>query len=371
MDIDHKNPSPLYRQIADNIRKEIVSGKLAVGTQIDPQKKLVEKYGVSLITVKRALGDLIGEGVLYSRVGKGTYVLRAPSKKNLLSKSIGLVLKNLKSPFFSMIVHSVEQFASEKGFDVLLSNTSQNLEKEESQIRHFYDKGVSGMVIASMSHVYTANATLRFIHESNYPYIMVSYIDDPDLYYVGTNHVDGAYQAASHLASLGFKRIGYINGELGNIVGELRLKGFKKALDEFKLPFKESDHFRLRLRGEIHDFSSGYEIGERFSTMKDRPEAMFVYNDLSALGFMQAVLERGLKVPNDVAIVGFDDIDRSSIAPVPLTTIRQSAQQIGAAAVENLAKRMNGEEVEVKTILKPQLIVRDSCGAKRKMKRPA
>ena len=96
---------------------------------------------------------------------------------------------------------------------------------------------------------------------------------------------------------------------------------------------------------------------------------MFVYNDLSALGFERAVLDKGLRVPEDVAIVGFDDIKRGVVAPVPLTTIHQPTDEIGALAFEYLVRRIEGEEVPVRTILKPSLVVRDSCGASKQDRR--
>ncbi|MFQ6618159.1 MAG: LacI family DNA-binding transcriptional regulator, partial [Fidelibacterota bacterium] len=169
--------------------------------------------------------------------------------------------------------------------------------------------------------------------------------------------------ATEHLIKLGYERIGYVNGEEGNLLGELRKKGYLRALHRYKKSFNEKFIFRLRLHGEWYDYKSGYEIGEQFSTLSERPDAMFVFNDLSALGFERAILDQGLKVPEDVAIVGFDDIKRGVVAPVPLTTVHQPTNQIGALAVETLKKRIEGGETPVRVLLKPDLIVRKSCGA--------
>ncbi|MFQ5863910.1 MAG: substrate-binding domain-containing protein, partial [bacterium] len=318
MALDFTDPQPLYRQIAEDIEAKIASGQLEVGDQIDSQQELARRYGVSLITVKKALTELIKEGVLYSRVGKGTYVARKSPKFDISKhRTIGLVLMDLKSPFFSLIVHSVEKKAFEKGYNLLLSNSSQRMEKEESQINHFRHIGVSGLIIASMTHVYRATSTIRQLQQEGFPYVIVSYIKDEDIYYVGSDHEQGAYLATEHLIKLGYEKIGYINAEKGNLLGERRKQGFLKALQRYERPFRECFEFRLRLKGEWNDYQSGYEIGERFSTLSDRPEALFVYNDLAALGFEQAILENGLRIPNDIAIVGFDDIERCQYAPVP------------------------------------------------------
>ena len=364
MTIDLKKPIPLYQQVADSVRADVLSGKIGSGEQLGSHHELAKKYDVSLITIKRALNDLVRDGILYSRAGKGTFVHDiSAARRSLGTKTIGLVLRDLKSPFFSLITHSVEEYASQKGYNLLLSNSSQQIEKEENLIRHFYEIGVSGLIIASMSHEYTASHLLREILEKNYPCVVVSFIKDPDVYFVGTDHEQGAYMATRHLLSVGHKSIGYVDGELGNVVGELRKKGYLRALGEKELSAPGQFIFRLRERGEEHDYASGYEVGKTFAKQSGRPGAMFVYNDLAALGFEQAILDAGQSVPDDVAIVGFDGIERGQYAKVPLTTVQQPFDRIGALAVENLIKRIEGQPVAFKTVLEPSLIVRESCGA--------
>lgn len=358
-----RNALPLYEQIADHIRSDIASGKIKPDEQLKSQQLLAKEYGVSLITIKRALSDLANEDLLYSKGRKGTYVQKLGSKKRSLgSNSIGMVLRDMKSPFFSLIMQNIEAFASQEGYSLLISNSTRQPDKEEALIRQFYDMGVSGLIIASMTHEYTASHFLRMIHEQNYPLVMVSYIKDRDIPFVGTDHEQGGYLATKHLINLGYKKIGFINGELNNAVGDLRKDGFVRALQEHNLPVREDFVYRLRQRGEWNDYSSGYDIGERFVGLSQRPDAMFIYNDLSALGFEQAVLDGGLIIPDDVALVGFDGIERGQFAPVPLTTIQQPFDQIGAMAVENLIKRIEGQPVNTKTVLLPTLIVRKSCG---------
>ncbi|MGB2866832.1 MAG: GntR family transcriptional regulator [Bacteroidota bacterium] len=368
MEIDLKKPIPLYRQVADIIRADILSGNISAGDQLASHQKLAGRYKVSLITIKRALNELKAEGFLFSRAGKGTYVHQEPSRKLTLgTKTIGMVLRDLKSPFFSLIVHSVEEYASHKGYNILISNSAQQIEKEENIIRHFYDIGVNGLIIASMTHEYSAPPFLRTPHTENYPCIMVSYVKDPDIYFVGTDHEKGGFLAADHLLSLGHRTLGYINGEEGNAVGDLRKDGFVRALQQHDVPERDQFFFRLPLGGESNDYSSGYAVGEEFLSLSRKPEAVFAYNDLAGLGFEQALLDKGVRVPDDIAIVGFDGIERGQYAPVPLTTVQQPFDRIGALAVENLIKRIEGQPVNTKTVLDPTLIVRESCGAKVKI----
>ena len=365
MMVDLKNPMPLYRQVADDIRVRIESGMLRIGDRIGSQQELTKLYRVSPITVKKAVADLIREGLLYSRVGKGIYVARQQKVLDYSkTRTIGFVLRDLNSPFFSRILMSVERAISDNHYNLLLANSGNQPEIEDNQINHFLDLGVNGMIIASMSHQYSATPLIRKLTDENYPCVVVSYIVDEDVCHIGTDHILGGYIATEHLIKCGYRKIGYIDGEEGNKVGELRRIGFQKALTDNRLAYREEYIFRLRRRGEGYDYESGYEIGEHFIGLDDRPEALFIYNDLAALGFQRAVLDQGLHVPENVAIVGFDDIASGITAPVPLTTVHQPTDEIGRLAVMTLIEKINGQPVKVRQILKPLLIVRKSCGAR-------
>jgi len=364
--VNFRDPTPLYKQIANDIAEKIKTGRLKEGDQLESYQQLAKKYDVSLITVKKAISLLQNKGIVFSRVGKGTYVAKL-SKSVDFSKhrTIGLVLRDLESPFFSLIMQSIEHSAVEQGYNVLLSSTANRQDKEEYQINHFLEIGVSGLIIASMSHIFVATPMIKKLHNEKFPYVMVSYIEDNDIHFVGTDHVAGGYIAVKHLISLGYQKIGYINGEEGNLIGERRKEGMLKALFEAGMVYNEKYEFRLGQRGEWYDYDSGYRIGQQFVQLSDKPEAMFVYNDLAALGFEKALLDHGMKVGEDVAIVGFDDIKRGVVAPVPLTTIHQPTKEIGEKAFDILLKQINGLPFKSRVTLKPSLVIRESCGAKK------
>ncbi|MFQ5750933.1 MAG: GntR family transcriptional regulator [bacterium] len=365
MEIDYENPTPLYRQIAEALKARIAAGQLKVGDRIGSQQELANKYAVSLITVNRAIADLINQGILFSRVGKGTFVAAKSASPNLSTQaSIGLVFRDLKSPFFSLIIPSIEKVLSEQGFNILLSTSSNQIDKEERQIGHFRKLEVNGLIIATMTHVFHATSIIRKLHKEQFPYVVISYIADTDINHVGSDHEFGAFLATEHLIKLGYDRVGYINGEAGNHLGELRKQGYQRALEQYGKTYNQSFVYRLAHSGGWNDYLSGYDIGKKFVNQSQRPDAMFVYNDLSALGFEKALLESGLKIPEDVAIVGFDNIKRGRIAQVPLTTIKQPTEKIGELAAQTLIERINGNNPESRIILKPELIIRESCGAK-------
>ena len=367
MPIDVRNSTPLYLQIVDDIKSKIASRKFKAVDKLGSHAELSSSYGVSLITVKKALATLVNEGIVFSRVGKGTYVAQHTVDAHQNGHpTIGLVIRDIRSPFFSRVMHSVENAAYELGYHVLISNSSGRAEKEEAQIARFREFGVNGMIIASMSHKYHATPTIRKLLQHGFPFVMVSYIADDDVPFVGSDHEQGGYLATEYLVKQGYQRIGYINGEPGNMVGELRRQGYERALKTYGRRVDKSLQFHLRMRGEKHDYQSGYEIGKKFRALSVKPDAVFVYNDLSALGFEHALLDHGLRIPDDVAIVGFDDIERGEYAPVSLSTVRQPTTLIGKEAVGLLLKLMQGKKTGIRRILSTTLVIRESSGKKKR-----
>jgi len=363
--IDFTKPVPLYQQIVSDIIKQIESGALHANDSVGSHSELAKAYDVSLITIKKALNELINKKYLYSRVGKGTYVSRQSvdidfSKGN----TIGIVLRDLNSPFFARIVESVEKQVSEIGCNLLVSTSSNSREKESKQINKYLKIGVSGLILTSITHETHVSGLIRKLHSDNFPYVVVAYTEDEDINYIGVDHELGARLATEHLINLGYKKLGYINCESGYKLGEVRKKGFLEALENHGYAHNENFHYRLRQRGDWHDYESGYEIAFDYIKQSERPEALFIYNDLAALGFEKGILENGLSIPQDVAIVGFDNIKRGVVAPVPLTTIQQPANEVGRLAIEMILKKIKGELVKNRNILKPTLVIRDSCGAK-------
>ncbi len=369
--IKMSDPSPLYTQIEKDIRKKIEDGTLKPGDQIGSYNELSKRYAVSLITVKRAVSNLINQGIIFSRVGKGLYVAEPVKEKLDLSKhkSIGLVLQDLNHPYFSMVVHGIEERAYELGYNVLISNSSNKIEKEESQIDHFRNLGVDGLVIASLSLEYKATEYLRKLHEEGFPYVMVSYIHDPEYWYVGSNQELGGYLAAQHLIKLGYRSIGYLHAGKGNILSEIRKNGYYRALTEYDVPYDAKFIFYLDEEhpNSVADrFKLGYDFGKKWKSIEHKPSALFVYTDLVALGLEKALLEEGVSIPDDVGIVGFDDITMAAYANIPLTTVHQPAQKIGRMSVDVIQKRIDGTDVGNRTMLNPALVIRESCGASKR-----
>jgi len=365
MGIDLQKPTSLYKQIAGDLRTQIEKGEMVAGDQLPSQGELAKRYDVSLITIKKALSELIGNGLIYSRMGKGAFVAPRQTQLKLnTSKALGLVLRDLRSPFFSMIIHSVQAEAERRGYTLLISNSADHEEREVSQIARFRSMEISGMIIASMSYTHEATPPVLKLMESKFPMVMVSYIEDDRISYVGIDNLQGAYLATKHLVDLGYSRIGYISGGRGNVLSTLRMEGYQRALKDAGLPVDRKYLFELPVKQEWRYYDAARALGHQILGLKSRPEAIFAYDDMIALGLQQAVLEIKLQVPDDLAIVGFDDIEQVKLAPVPLTTIRQPVEEIGERAVGALTAQIDGRKEATRILLNPRLVIRESCGSK-------
>ena len=354
---------PLYQQVALDIRRKIISGEMPVGSQLQPHRELAVSYGVSMITINKALSGLVSEGVLYSRVGRGTFVLNRPADNDGNAAMLGFVLRDLSSPFFSLVAHAAQQRADELGYGLLFSSSSNRLDREEEQIRRFRDLGVSGLIIASMNRTYRISEPIQALHDAGIPYVMVSYTDGADVPFIGMDLDSAGYLAAQHLLAMGRQRIGYVGDKFGSIMCELRGRGYRRALEQAGLPIDPALQFEYPFEGEWNDYRSGYTVAERILNLPEKPDAMFVFNDLGALGVLDGLLDRGVRVPEDIAIVGLDDIELAGRARIPLTTVRQPVDRIGAMAVDNILARLRGDQTPVRQLLPPELIVRKSSGA--------
>ncbi len=365
MKLDSTAPVPLYQQVAADIRRKIVSREMPVGSRIPPHRDLATQYGVSIITINKALSGLVSEGLLYSHVGRGTFVMVRPASTSGIAAptTIGFVLRDLSSPYFSLIAHGAQQRADALGVGVLFASSSNRVDREEEQIRRLLALGVHGFIVVSMSRTSQLNESVQALHEAKFPYVVVSYTVGEDVPYVGGDLDMAGYMAGQHLASLGYQRFGCLIDKRGSPNGELRMGGYRRALEEAGAHIDEAFIFEHAFSGEENDYRSGYAAGEVISKLARRPDAMFCFNDLGALGLEDGLLDSGLKVPDDVAIVGLDDIELAARARVPLTTLRQPVNEIGARALDAVLAALRGEQQPTRQLFKPELVVRASTVA--------
>jgi LacI family transcriptional regulator len=277
------------------------------------------------------------------------------------SKTLGLVITTIANPFYTELAQGIEATSRKLGYNIILCSTQSDLETEKLYIDMLCSKGVDGIIFTS---AHMGDPNILELAEEGFPIILVNRrTHHPTVRekvdYVGIDNIQGGFLAVEHLIKLGHRRIGIIGGSSESSVGFERLEGGKRALATYGL--KQMDDYFLE-----GDFlkESGHRGGIRFIRMAEPPTALFAANDYMALGAFQAVVEEGLRVPDDMAIVGFNDIEFTAMKGIELTTIGQKKYEMGALSVENLVEKIEGRKVgpAKEIILNPELIIRRTCG---------
>ena len=322
-------------------------------------KKVAERAGVSINTASRAINnkpDVNAE--TKKRVLKAAkelgYVRNATAValRTRKTRTIGVVIADNRNPFYAEVLSGMEAAARKKNYHIILANTQRDYKQEEEAINLLLAKRVDGLLIAP---VQDKDDDIRRLIETNIPCVIVGrYFNDIETDAVYNDEVKGGFLATEYLIKKGHKKIAFIDGFLYKSPARGRLEGYKKALKDYGIPIDE----RLITVGDI-DVEDGYSRTKQLFEQDIDFTALFAYNDMMAFGAIRAIKEKGLGIPEDIGLVGYDDIPFSSLMNPPLTTIRLKKQEMGMESVNLLLSRINGRRKRVKKImLDVELIVR-------------
>lgn len=321
-------------------------------------QEVAKMAGVSPSTVSRALNGFpgISEKTRQKVIEIAKKLNYKPNYRGQIlttksTKNIGLLITDITNPFFPELVRGAEETASESGYTILLGNTSESIDKETSYLE-FFSRGPVDGVIISASRI--SNEHIISLAEEGLPIVVINRIlEHPKISYVSTDMEKGGYIATKHLIELGHTKIAFINGPSHSEAAERRLSGYKKALAESKIRYNSK-----LVSFNVPVAESGYKEAMRILNTENPPTAIFTYNDLMAFGVIRAVKDLGVRISDDLSIVGYDDIFFSSFTDPPLTTIRQPKEKLGKKAVELLLKLMKGERQGI--LVEPELIIRNT-----------
>ena len=365
-DIDY-----VYSGIERDIERQILDGVLKADECILSENELSRRYGVSRRSSRKALENLVNRGLLYRLPGKGTFVSRRPDTASAGKLAVSFVVPDIDDIFISEIGKAVQESAT--GVCNLLIQTSNGLvATENSNIEFLLDIHVDGAII--FPNWGCANIdSLYKLRKAGIPFVLIDrYLQDIDSDYVIVDNRAGGRLATEHLIRLGHRRIAHLHGTLGSANSD-RFEGYRDALASAEIVFnpdyvKYIDLKSHGIRSERFepDKRGGYENMKTLLSLPNPPSAVFAGNDFQAMGAIQAIRESGLRVPEDIAVVGFDDLKVASYFEVPLTTVRQEKGEIGRLAFELLLKRIRSPQpAELEHIVLPvRLVVRESCGGK-------
>ncbi len=264
--------------------------------------------------------------------------------------------------FFVQLLSGIQRKITHFEKDLILYSVDSTIKKETFLSRVLKEHRVDGVLYVSLE---ISDADAARFTDHDFPIVLVdSY--HPDLDSIKVDNVGGAVMATNHLIALGYNRIAMIDGQLKSVPARLRLAGYKNALENSGIPFRDRYFIACDFAREADGFNQegGYAAMQQLLALgDDRPDAVFVSSDIQAIGAMQAIREQGLRIPEDVAVVGFDDIELAR--HVGLTTVRQPTIEMGELAVERLVQRIDGRPaVDFQQRLGTEVIVRDTCGAK-------
>ncbi|MFQ6066789.1 MAG: LacI family DNA-binding transcriptional regulator [bacterium] len=280
----------------------------------------------------------------------------ARSLRKKKTTTVGLVLSDITNPFFPEVARGVEDRAREYGFNVVLCSTDADPSLERQYIDVLLAKQIDGLILTSTR----SSDNLSQYAKEGCPLVLVNRGLSPDRFdFVGIDNVASAKMVIDHFIKLGHQRIAFIGGEPASSASFGRYEGYRSALEQAKISY--SDSF---IKTGYLKYSGGYRAMKSLLQTSPSPTALFCANDMMALGAMDACLEKGIKVPQNLAIVGFDDIWVASLKSVQLTTVRQPRYLMGVKAVDLMIERIMGKRVEIKRVMLPtKLVVRRTCGA--------
>ncbi len=326
-------------------------------------KDIARHVGVSPSVVSRALNNKYGvkestRKMIVQAAKEMGYHPNAAARSLVTRRTmtIGVIMADISEPFYSGIIKGLEFVASESGYTLLFSNSYESLEQSRVVQKMVDAQRVDGMIIVGSN--VKERAYLSSLVDRGIPFVAIERsFSDPRMNCIWVDNVMGGYIATKHLIDCGHTKIAHITGTLDVEVAADRLKGYRRALDEAGIPFSPD----LVAQGTFI-WQTGYSAMKTLLGTRPLCTAVFVANDSMAFGALQAIAEEGLSVPHDISVVGFDDLQFSSLTNPPLTTVRQPRYEIGRDAGRLLVSRLNqpdqGEGTKI--CYPPELVIRKS-----------
>ncbi|MGV8146923.1 MAG: LacI family DNA-binding transcriptional regulator [Alkaliphilus sp.] len=270
------------------------------------------------------------------------------------TNSIALLIPQISKPFYSMLIEGVESAASDNNYDLIFCKTNRDPKIEEKYLNLLGEKKVDGVILVSIE---INDNALDIVEENNYPVVVFEKREkNLRIPNISIDNKKGAKKAVQYLLESGHKDIAFINGSTSTIPGMKRLQGYVEALSSYNLPFSKDLYFEDEY--EVH---VGY-LGIKEILKKRKITAVFAGSDTIAIGVINGLHNMGFRVPEDISVIGFDDIYLASTSNPPLTTVKQPIFEMGYKAVEVLIDVINNKkDIKKDNVFETELIVRQSC----------
>ncbi len=348
--IDHDSTIPLHVQLLNELRHLILSGKAEPGSRLPSESEFQRELGISRSTIRQALNNAEAEGLIERVPGKGSFVRLTPIDKGRKNNLIGYITFDFHSEFQGQLLSGAESVTRASGYRILFCNSNGNLSEENKLLDQLVSDKVLGILIWP---AYSTEASRRLFQLANQQQVPIVLMDRTfeglNNDYIISDNFKGAYEAVSYLINLGHKKIVFLSRPILKLlpIAE-RLRGYRQAMMDNGLDPLEpwvagntnrENGYSLQMNGTVN---REIEEIEKMLRGENRPTAIFSMNDLVALEAFKAARLVGLKVPDNISIVGFDDMDIVSYFDIPLTTVHQDIFYMGKRAAELLIERIKG-----------------------------
>ncbi len=323
-----------------------------------------KRAGVSAMTVSRVINGRSGvDEETQRRVEEAIEALDyVPNRiaRGLVSQhtaTIGLIVPDVVNPFFSPVVRGAETAARKAGYRLLLCNSEGDLRLEREYIEDLVSHRVDGLLLAPASD-HSRHSVFPLLRR-NFPVVLVDRsLPDLDCDLVVSDSASGARRLVEHLVAIGHREIAHVTDAEDTSTGRERLRGYREALAGADIPYREE----LVVRTTV-DQIGGYRATQQILMLDRLPTAIFTVNNMTVVGAMQALRERGLSVPDDMGLVCFDDVEHLAVLSPFLTVIDQPAETFGSLGAQLLLERISGKAGarSRRIVLQCDLVVRQSC----------
>ncbi|UVJ38906.1 substrate-binding domain-containing protein [Arthrobacter sp. CJ23] len=370
-----------FQNLSDDIRRGILAGTWAVGTKLPTEQQLSDETGLSLTTVRRAFEDLVRKGLVVRRQGAGSFVAAPQRLQKRTRHTIGVLLPDTQL-YYPSVLQGIEEHLSAHGASLQLSTYHYDFTRENASIQFLLDAEVDGLILVpTLTGIEDPQSRVAELMALPVPVVLLERsLDDlgpgDRTEHVCSDHQGGAYDAVMHLHRLGHRRIGLLTraneaARSSNPTQAAVIAGYTSAMKA------------LGLAGDGHGDRTG-DGGQTMAFSATKPEweadqaehmfaqlagcgatAALVFGDREAALLEAVAMRRGVRIPQDLALVSYDD-EMADLAQVPLTAVSPAKHRLGVMAAEVLLRRLNeGDACPLYQVrLRPRIVVRDSCGAK-------
>lgn len=321
-------------------------------------RDIAKEAGVSQATVSRVLNDsgYVKEETrnkILKVIEKLNYSPSAIARSLSTNKTntIGVLVPDINNPFFGEVIKGISEVADKHGLNIIFCDTDESLEKEIRSLKVMKEQRIEGIIIAPCSAEDDLNSTyLSHLKDIGIPVVLVEgHLNRSDFSGVFVDNLQGAFDATEALIRNGHKKIAIITGRMNSRSAQDRLLGYKKALSKYNIPVNDKYIFY----GDYKQ-SGGYCLTKEILKMEDRPTAIFVSSNMMTLGCLKAVFEEKLRVPDDIAVIGFDDLEFINLAGMNISYVKGPTKGMGKKAMEILIESLNNREKnEIRTIIFP------------------